>query len=320
MQYVIKRKELSEDELMHWKYLSKEKIKGKWRYYYDKINPKDNPYDINSKNYNEKIKELAKDKEWQAIVKRNDPEYVKKNSDGTTKYLIDDYLLNKKHPVIDGLKDVGMGRKVSINKITYKSTIAGFKDYVRMGRKTIENTIALGTLTLSTGIKNSQGSYDKQKKQFKANVKTGKKMVDDTLKAYSTYSKTDSYQTSKKVTDAVAAAKKTYDNIPPEQKEQVNKSVNKAYNNLAPEQKKQVNNVANKAVGKAYDKLPSEQKKQVKEAYNKLPNEQKKQINNAANEAYENMSTKQNSTIYNPYDPNSPYYERTIARAKKRKL
>lgn len=27
--------EMSEDELMHWKYIKKEKIKGKWRYYYD---------------------------------------------------------------------------------------------------------------------------------------------------------------------------------------------------------------------------------------------------------------------------------------------
>lgn len=27
--------EMSEDELMHWKYIKKEKIKGKWKYYYD---------------------------------------------------------------------------------------------------------------------------------------------------------------------------------------------------------------------------------------------------------------------------------------------
>lgn len=27
--------EMSEDELMHWKYIKKEKVKGKWRYYYD---------------------------------------------------------------------------------------------------------------------------------------------------------------------------------------------------------------------------------------------------------------------------------------------
>lgn len=27
--------EMSEDELMHWKYIKREKIKGKWRYYYD---------------------------------------------------------------------------------------------------------------------------------------------------------------------------------------------------------------------------------------------------------------------------------------------
>lgn len=27
--------EMSEDELMHWKYVKKEKIKGKWKYYYD---------------------------------------------------------------------------------------------------------------------------------------------------------------------------------------------------------------------------------------------------------------------------------------------
>lgn len=27
--------EMSEDELMHWKYIKKEKVKGKWKYYYD---------------------------------------------------------------------------------------------------------------------------------------------------------------------------------------------------------------------------------------------------------------------------------------------
>jgi len=40
--YIIKNgqvHELSDDELMHWKYIKREKVNGKWRYYYDVGDP-----------------------------------------------------------------------------------------------------------------------------------------------------------------------------------------------------------------------------------------------------------------------------------------
>lgn len=36
--YIVSSAELSDDELMHFKYLKRVRVNGKWRYYYEKIN------------------------------------------------------------------------------------------------------------------------------------------------------------------------------------------------------------------------------------------------------------------------------------------
>lgn len=216
--------ELDSDELYHWKYVKREKINGKWRYYYDwdewksdaktkadaitsatlkksnelskgldKLVTKakdifnklyddpDNMYDINSGNYQKKLDQVKQTKEWQDIVAKKDPEYVKKNEDGSYTYKIDDYIVKKKHPVLDVLSDIIAGREVDTNEITKESTIAGLKDhaigYIRTG------ALALGVLStfMTEKFKLQQGSYDDEIAELTATTDAGRKYVESTL-------------------------------------------------------------------------------------------------------------------------------------------
>lgn len=173
------------DSLMHkaHKYIAKKRVNGKWRYYY-----KPNKWEINSKNYKKKVAEISKEKEWQDIVKRNDPEYRYIDNDGNVKYDIDKYMVNKKHPVIDALTDFGYGRKVTVLKQNGETVVAGGKDYAEMGRRTIENILTLGIGILTAKIKNQQGSYDDEKAQLRSDIKTAEKMTKQTLNSYNSVS------------------------------------------------------------------------------------------------------------------------------------
>lgn len=202
------------DELYHWKYLKKEKKNGKWRYYYDMeslkkdaitkidetFNDPTNIYDVNFMNYERKINDVKKSEEWQDIVKREDPEYVRVNEDGTKTYLLDDYLVKKKHPELDVVDDLINGRQVTVNKVDKKSFIAGMKDYISIGM-----AVAAGITTgLKTLFKAYQGSYNEDIE----NVKNTAKNVATTANAaanstagkaytqYNTYKKTASAYTS----------------------------------------------------------------------------------------------------------------------------
>ena len=124
---------------------------------YDKYIGK-NKYATDNWNYNQKIKEIEKTKEWQDIVKRKDPEYVYKDKNGNIKYDIDSYLAKKKHPGLDVADDIISGRKVSINKIEKDSTIAGAVDYA----KTYATVAAIGTKFMLEKFKFSQGSYNEE--------------------------------------------------------------------------------------------------------------------------------------------------------------
>lgn len=220
-------------KVKNFKYVKKEKINGKWRYFYDvetavsdgkkkissifekignkainiandKIEPvsntvvekgkklvktlydnKTNMYDITSKNYNAKKKQISQLPEWKAIVARKDPEYVKKNDDGTTTYLIDDYIAKKKHPVLDVVDDVTSGRKVKINKITKNSVAAGLKDYVRSTVSLAATVASLGSKFLIEKFKTSQGSYDEDIKQVTTATNNGAKYIQQLLQAAS---------------------------------------------------------------------------------------------------------------------------------------
>lgn len=170
----------SNNELKHWKYLKKVKKNGKWRYYYDMeslkedfkdkfddiYNDPENIYDVDASNYDKKIEQIKKSKEWKDIVKREDPEYVKKNKDGTKTYYIDDYLVKKKHPELDIISDLGAGRKISLNKVSSKSFLAGAKDYIKTG----QTVVALAAGALTEKIKFQQGTYSEEVNKAKSGV------------------------------------------------------------------------------------------------------------------------------------------------------
>lgn len=184
------------DELYHWKYIKKLKKNGKWRYYYDMesfkkdaidtfnsvYNDPDNIYDVNASNYNEKIEAIKNSKEWQDIVKREDPEYVRINSDGVKEYLLDDYLVKKKHPKLDVIDDLANGRKVSINRITVDSMIAGAKDEINKAKR----KISIITSAVTGIFKLAQGSYNDEinaaKQQAEATLKSAANSAKSTAK------------------------------------------------------------------------------------------------------------------------------------------
>lgn len=118
--------------------------------YFDK-----NIYTTNASNIDAKKAKIMKTKEWQDIVKREDPEYVKKNADGTKTYLIDDYMVKKKHVGLDIIDDIGNGRDITINKLEKDSLLAGAKDYV----DSAVMMVGIVSKALATKFKFSQGSY-----------------------------------------------------------------------------------------------------------------------------------------------------------------
>lgn len=121
-----------------------------------------NKYLTDDYNYDKKIKEVQKNKEWQDIVKRKDPEYVKRDKEtGEYKYDIDSYLAKKKHPGLDVADDIVSGRKVTINKVEKEAAIAGAVDYA----KTYLTLAAVGTKFLLEKFKFSQGSYKDEKQE-----------------------------------------------------------------------------------------------------------------------------------------------------------
>lgn len=142
---------------------------------------KNNIYDVKSINYKEKLQKIAETDEWKAIVKSGNPEYVKKNSDGTTTYLIDDYLAKKKHPIVDVLDDIASCREVSINKLNKDAITSGIKEqvisYITIGM------IGFGAVAkaLVGKSKLAQGSYDDEIENMVATVNNGAKYVNDTL-------------------------------------------------------------------------------------------------------------------------------------------
>ena len=134
--------------------------------YYEK-----NIYDTGSHNIDAKKKEIEKTAEWQKIVKEENPEYVKKNADGSKEYLIDDYLVKKKHPTLDVIDDLGNGREISVNQIDADALAAGAKDYV----DTAVQMLGLVSYGLKTKFKLSQGSYKEELKAASETIENGAK-------------------------------------------------------------------------------------------------------------------------------------------------
>lgn len=248
-----------DDELMHWKYIKREKVGNKWKYYYDRDSVKadaknktieaankatdkvlsktndaakglntivdkakavinklyddpNNMYDVTSSSYNQKKAKIEQTDEWKDIVKRKDSEYVKKNEDGSTTYLIDDYIVKKKHPVLDVVSDIVSGRKVDINEITKESTVAGLKDYANSYIRTGMLAVGVVSTFLTEKFKLQQGSYDDEIREFTRTAEQGADYVKNIVDSASQVS-TDDVKKVVKATqtvqsgDAVEAAK-----------------------------------------------------------------------------------------------------------------
>lgn len=118
--------------------------------YFDK-----NKYYTNSKSIKEKREQVMKTKEWQDIVARNDPEYVKIQPDGSKKYLVDDYIVKKKHPLLDAVDDIASGRDISVNEIEKDAVLASAKEYV----DTAQQVLGIVAEGLLLKFKVKQGSY-----------------------------------------------------------------------------------------------------------------------------------------------------------------
>ena len=138
--------------------------------YYEK-----NIYETGSHDIDAKKKEIEKTAEWQKIVKEENPEYVKKNADGSKEYLIDDYLVKKKHPTLDVIDDLGNGREISVNQIDADALAAGAKDYV----DTAVQMLGLISYGLKTKFKLSQGSYKEELKAASETIENGAKYCND---------------------------------------------------------------------------------------------------------------------------------------------
>lgn len=150
---------------------------------YNKIN-KENKYMTDDYNYDRKIEQIKNTKEWQDIVKRNDPEYTKINKEtGEKTYDIDSYLAKKKHPGLDAADDIIMGRPVKLNKLDKEALTAGAADY----GKTYVTMAAIGTKFLLEKFKFSQGSYKEEKQAAYDYATTTGKNAMKTANQASTY-------------------------------------------------------------------------------------------------------------------------------------
>lgn len=138
---------------------------------------KNNIYDVNQYNYDKKIEKVKATQEWKDIVARKDPEYVKKNKDGSTSYLIDDYLAKKKKPLLDIADDIVMGRNVSTNKIEKDAIVAGIKEDMFSAVTFGMMVAGVATKLYIEKTKLHQGSYKEEVDAVKNNIESGAKFV-----------------------------------------------------------------------------------------------------------------------------------------------
>ena len=143
---------------------------------------KNNKYIVTRSNRDEKIAEIEKSKEWQDIVKRGDPEYVKKDAEGNTTYLIDDYIVKKKHPELDLLDDIANGRNLTLNEVNAETLTAAAADYIRAGA----TVLGIVSKVLMTKFKFSQGAYVEQEEKVTRLITDGANYVSDTVSTMQT--------------------------------------------------------------------------------------------------------------------------------------
>lgn len=137
----------------------------------------DNQYVVKKKTYKQKKEEIQNTQEWKDIIRDYDSEYRKRDSKGNQYYDFDQYLVDKKHPILDALSDFGMGRKISIRKQSPETLVAGVKDYIKMAEDTVQTIAGLSIGLLTAKIKNQQGSYEDEKKKLKKQFNNVSRML-----------------------------------------------------------------------------------------------------------------------------------------------
>ena len=154
-------------------------LKNKAEEIYTKVT-KNNKYSTNSFNYDKKVSQIKNTKEWQDIVNKKDPEYTKKNKDGSYSYDIDSYIVKKKHPVLNIIDDLINGRDLSVHDISAESIIAGAEDYLQAGLA----YIGVRAKVLETAFKYRQGSYQDEQMDVENTIQNGIKFLNKVSKAY----------------------------------------------------------------------------------------------------------------------------------------
>lgn len=147
----------------------------------------ENMYNSNKWNYENQKQRVTDTKEWKDIVRNKDPEYTYRDSEGKTKYNYDQYLLNKKHPILDVAQDWMMGRKASINKVTPQSLAAGLKDYHTMAVNTVNNILTVGGGITIAMLMNNQGSFEEKKQEVRKSVKETGEAAEAAVELITTY-------------------------------------------------------------------------------------------------------------------------------------
>lgn len=223
---------LRSDELYHWgipkevKYIAKIGKGKDARYFYSQAELRayqlgqkvkdgvdtlkkavgnENMYNVKPKNYNEKKKQIQSTDEWKAITKDKKSEYRKVDDNGKEYYDYDQYLVDKKHPILDAIRDYGAGRKVELRKQNVDTVVAGVKDYAKMAENTVRLLAGVSVGILTMKVKNNQGSYEGKKKQFKSDLKSAIDTYDMVKETASTY------KDSQEAKNAVSNAKNIYD-------------------------------------------------------------------------------------------------------------
>ena len=150
----------------------------------------DNIYNVTRYSYAEKLEAVKETAEWKEIVAEGNSEYAKRDKNGNIKYDVDEYLVDKKHPILDAVGDIVAGRPITTHEITKDSFVAGLKDYATTAIEVGMLALTCTANGLSRKFKYSQGSYDDDIEQAMDTVTKGAEYINDTYDIASTYVET----------------------------------------------------------------------------------------------------------------------------------
>ena len=146
-----------------------------------------NIYDVNKKNYKEKREKIQNTDEWKEIIKDEKSEYHKTDSEGNEYYDYDQYLVDKKHPVLDAVSDYLHGREIKVRDQNADTFVAGVKDYIGMAIDTAKLAGNIAITVMDVRFKNQQGSYEETKQDLKERASNAKELAEKATRDMSEY-------------------------------------------------------------------------------------------------------------------------------------